>query len=1302
MTTPGTPHDTNSRMRADASADTSADTSDATSAAAPAAPHPESAPSPSAFARLVARELKLTDDETRGLRGERWLAQPPRSLFGIALSGGGIRSSTFNLGLLQGLNEIGLLRGMDYLATVSGGGYTGGFWTRWRLEHGYPGKLKGDVVFPGAVDTPGGGDGSMPLGDEPPEFQHLRRFSRFLAPNLGVFTFDTGRMLVALLNALVPSLLTSAAFLIAVAFVIETIAALVLVAPLVLPTYPTAFGLPLGIWVGAFAAMFTFGLLHLAIMSWFWRGRELAWHHFATCLIVLLILSGIWAATAGMFEANRMGPTAAFDATRGLASGKVLPWNAMLWLYVVAPAAATASLSVLNALVRPAIATFFKPRSDTLLAALDTLAGWFLFTSSAWLASTALWWVAFLIMSNGAADAIAVAKRLTLGGIPAAGLVTWLTRFVAKPSPGGERTTQLLGRASLLVAAYGVLCTLVVAAMLLVIAAHEMDRVLWLLVTTMVLIAISAICYDPNRVGFHEFYRARIVRAFLGAGRIRRTAHREVGGDEESRDDATEVQRMDDLALDQFDIRSAPNADNALGPLHLVVCAANDLTPRSPLASMSRGADSAVLSPVGFSVGTHWTYWREDNNAKPTFEDIPTLGAAITASAAAFNTQMGAKSIALGPAVTFLMTSLGLRLGLWLRHPALLNADRRRILASLGPDGKYGAPLSPVVRSQARLNFFSELVGRSDSRHGDWVFLSDGGHFDNTALYELVRRHCRFIIVSDCGEDFDRAYDDLGVAVRRVRVDFDVDVRINLEPLKPDASGVSRQPMVAGDIHYPDGDTGTLLVFKPTIVGTEPPDVLQYRARNAKFPHQSTVDQFYDEAQWESYRRLGHHAARIAFTTAAERERHPTLTSSMPPIAELESMDEVRDRMALEFSNARREWFARPTDYVARVERVATHLATLEGALAGSSARLMCEVNWELGERTPSMAVHTVADGMTADDLANSLRAIRQALVTFEAIFLSENLATQFNQPSYVGLMNVMARWLRAPLVRSCWPLLRAACTSTFRNFAEAQFDLKSARGKLALLSTAWTGDALALATQVRLDNQLRNDADVVIRLVMTMDDMVGDVHHRATRDDTARPTTRAIEVARLDANHSPSRRMVCWLARDLIVPPGLWGTGLGSEMLRELSPHVSGDARRAPAAVAVGGDGRNDAARDIAIAQCAMGQVVLVRTFRAGSTSAKKDSADIQQLYVQAGFECTAADQLDAQYAGEFVTAYGALHNRWKEIEKLLPTPDRILDPAETENFVFLHRRCRDVHVVNNATSPVADVGTSSHSPRV
>jgi predicted acylesterase/phospholipase RssA len=119
-------------------------------------------------------------------------------LCGLALSGGGIRSATFNLGLLQGLARQGLLRGFHYLSTVSGGGYVGAFWSAWRSRPANRGK-----VFPWRES--GGGRAV------PDEIGHLRRFSNFLRPRLNLFSFETGRIVASVVAALVPSLLAALA-----------------------------------------------------------------------------------------------------------------------------------------------------------------------------------------------------------------------------------------------------------------------------------------------------------------------------------------------------------------------------------------------------------------------------------------------------------------------------------------------------------------------------------------------------------------------------------------------------------------------------------------------------------------------------------------------------------------------------------------------------------------------------------------------------------------------------------------------------------------------------------------------------------------------------------------------------------------------------------------------------------------------------------------------------------------------------------------------------------------------------------
>jgi hypothetical protein len=143
-----------------------------------------------------------------------------------------------------------------------------------------------------------------------------------------------------------------------------------------------------------------------------------------------------------------------------------------------------------------------------------------------------------------------------------------------------------------------------------------------------------------------------------------------------------------------------------------------------------------------------------------------------------------------------------------------------------------------------------------------YIYVSDGGHFENLAIYELVRRRCKYIIACDADADRGMKFGDLGNAIRKCRSDFGVEITIDPTPLKlPMGSGLFAQAhAVIGEIHYPETSgegPGKILYIKPTITKDVPRDVLSYRDTHASFPDQSTADQWFDESQFESYRRLG-------------------------------------------------------------------------------------------------------------------------------------------------------------------------------------------------------------------------------------------------------------------------------------------------------------------------------------------------------------------------------------------------------------------------------------------------------------
>ena len=220
------------------------------------------------------------------------------------------------------------------------------------------------------------------------------------------------------------------------------------------------------------------------------------------------------------------------------------------------------------------------------------------------------------------------------------------------------------------------------------------------------------------------------------------------------------------------------------------------------------------------------------------------LGGAITISGAAASPNMGYHS---SPLVTIIMTLFNARLGAWLANP-----------------GSPGKGLWPKEGpTYAVRPFVDEAFGRTTDTNA-WVYLSDGGHFENLALYEMVLRRCHNIVVIDASQDPGFQYEDLGNAIRKIRIDLGVPIEFKPQKPIPTTKGGEGPHWAVGEIQYSfvegPGTDGVLLYVKPCLNGSEPKDVLAYSKAQPDFPHQSTADQWFDEPQFESYRRLGYHS----------------------------------------------------------------------------------------------------------------------------------------------------------------------------------------------------------------------------------------------------------------------------------------------------------------------------------------------------------------------------------------------------------------------------------------------------------
>jgi len=223
------------------------------------------------------------------------------------------------------------------------------------------------------------------------------------------------------------------------------------------------------------------------------------------------------------------------------------------------------------------------------------------------------------------------------------------------------------------------------------------------------------------------------------------------------------------------------------------------------------------------------------------------IGTAAATSGAAASSNMGYYTTS--PILSLVMTLFNVRLGWWLGNPGSAGGSTFTL-----PAPKYS--VAPVV---------DEAFGLTNDQN-KYVYLSDGGHFENLALYEMVIRRCHIIVLSDGSADGEYHFNDLGNAVRKIRIDLGVPIEFPYMPILAASPEGESQGMywALGKIRYTcidkglNAEDGVLLYIKPAVYGKrEPSDILEYKKSYPAFPHQSTADQFFDEPQFESYRMLG-------------------------------------------------------------------------------------------------------------------------------------------------------------------------------------------------------------------------------------------------------------------------------------------------------------------------------------------------------------------------------------------------------------------------------------------------------------
>jgi hypothetical protein len=851
---------------------------------------------------------------------DKWIQHcHDQELFGICLSGGGIRSATFGLGVLQGLAEKKLLSKADYISTVSGGGYIGA-WLQ-GLASRNPDNYQ-ELLDP---ERPPEASSKDPI-------TFLRKYSNYLAPRNGL-SLDAlvipliwfrniilnQSIIIAALMALYIVLLSPGALLrqmavnsllvlpiallvmavlatgiavrgmgenlirivdrefprggacvtteVAVEHVGSTIALPIFFAVLLLVFGLAALNNPKATgWLELFGLLVLFGLVALlqvggGFCRCYIKQRETvgdlvrkwlpAWHvvwmSAITAGFLLLLLMGIGQLTADWDPRTAAGShfvvalapplyLCALIVSVGLhigLMGRDFPDASREWLVRLAALLLT-YLGVWTVLFALGV---FAPLGVAKLL---------LWEKNWWVASGTTAWILSTIMS-------------VLAGKSGKSGQTSEANASGKEKP--STTLDLVARYGPFIAIPGFLAAVAFGTQLLLhpipwnaagtylesfvprywealpFSSFSWRFPLLLLAFLVFTFLVLSWRVNINEFSMHHFYKNRLVRCYLGASATKTRV----------RDPFTGFDPKDDLPL--YKLRCQEGARPTDKVPYPIINAALTVTAGTELATQERKALPWFFTPHYsgfFPARSDEDRIARDPQSKPCYADSlllgkgVALGTATGISGAAANPNSGFHS---SPQTAFLLTLFNVRLGWWLGNPTKENAFRKA-----GP-------------TFALWWLARELFGFVDES-SRFLNLSDGGHFENMGLYELVRRRCRYIIVIDGEADTDYRFEGLGGAVRKCRTDFGVEIEIDPRPITP-KDKFSRTHCVVGSINYKnEGETGYLLYMKSSITGNEPADVEEYRRENPEFPQQSTADQFFSESQFESYRRLGLHVAR--------------------------------------------------------------------------------------------------------------------------------------------------------------------------------------------------------------------------------------------------------------------------------------------------------------------------------------------------------------------------------------------------------------------------------------------------------
>lgn len=812
---------------------------------------------------------------------------------GFAISGGGIRSATFHLGFIQTLARFRLLTQFDFMSTVSGGGYIGAFVGRLFTR-----------AAPKAINVPEGV--CQHLEDSrSEELTWLRNSANYVAPN-GTADAASGlgfylRSFLTVHFILLLTLFTILGLLNFITEFAQPVAQAVTndYAQLGPPFYKTLATVLQGRLSPIFwPAEFVLWSSVIGLMLAYWLASQRKRETFdgsslSLAFLTMVVLIFIALRPYGSFSSEF------FWALIALFCGFI--WVEIAWHQVrvdqgpptlsTSPVALQATSNVLTHGLGHALIVF---GSLTALAIIDSI-------------GRALWIYSTSSYSSPSATLLSL-SGISVALLPVLRMIAGLLN--QQMSTGGWVGFILSSVRKNLVPTFIVLLIAIVPLSLtsfLVQLTYQggknlLNGSIATIVAVIAMILLATARQLINLSSLQATYAARLGRTFLGASNPNR---RDCDGSNR----VTDVIRGDDQLWDEY----KPHEYG--GPCHIVNVSVNQTYNISAEEEVrQRKSENMAIGPLGISVATGyhalWTKSEEKHDASNFLEPIESLQPAanpfrttrknikppepltlqnwVAISGAAISPGAGSDT---GLNHSLVFTLANLRTGYW--WDSGIKRSQRLDLPAISALRRLLFAIPAFLSTQTLL--INEALGNFGGPWFQTWYLSDGGFFEKTGAYELLRRRVRYIVIGDADEDPLGRFNDLSILIMKARTDFGADIQFfqeetelsqnplirrvlqndkgleraigGLNDLKIKEDGTTSKHAALGYVYY-DGnsDPGSVILYlKATRTGDEDLDVTHYAKENPTFPNESTGNQFFSEPQWESYRRLGEHIGTLLF-----------------------------------------------------------------------------------------------------------------------------------------------------------------------------------------------------------------------------------------------------------------------------------------------------------------------------------------------------------------------------------------------------------------------------------------------------